>query len=79
MDELKSCPFCGGATKFYQFSYGTTDKNSVCIRFRLECSKCGATAPKANGDISINLGANGELNCWQDDRKRAVDAWNRRA
>lgn len=79
MDKLKPCPFCGNEAKFEQTSHGTTDSSSVRIGFRIMCVKCGATAPRANGSIAINLGHLGELNCWKDDREDAAACWNRRA
>ena len=79
MEKLKPCPFCGNNAKVEQTSYGTESLNSVKLSFRIECAKCGATAPRADGYISINISRSGELNIWHDDRESAVIAWNRRA
>lgn len=79
MNELKKCPFCSSNAKFEQTNYGETDFSSVKLEFRISCSKCGATTPGAFGNVSINLGSRGDLNCWRDDREQAIAAWNRRA
>lgn len=78
MDKLKTCPFCGGGAKVEQISCGIEAPDSVKLFFRIGCEKCGATAPGASGYISINLSRSGELNPWHDDRKSAIEAWNRR-
>lgn len=79
MKNLKPCPFCGSEANIEQTSYGTTDLSSVGLQFAIRCKKCGASAPNANGYISINLSSSGELNVWHDDRVPAIAAWNRRA
>lgn len=80
MDKLKPCPFCGGIAKVEQTSHGTEPLNSsVKLSFRIECARCGATAPGASGYICVNLSRSGELNPWHDDRESAIKAWNRRA
>lgn len=78
MYKLKPCPFCGGVAKVEQTSYGTESPNSAKLSFRIECARCGATAPGASGYISVNLSRSGELNPWHDDRESAIKAWNRR-
>lgn len=79
MEQLKPCPFCGNDAEVKQTGYGTESLNSVKLSFRIECAKCGATAPGASGYISINLSHSGGLNTWHDDRESAIEAWNRRA
>ena len=79
MSDLKPCPFCGEKAQFEQRGYGTTDLASVRLGFSVRCKKCGAYAPHADGHISINLSVTGELNIWEDDRNKAIEAWNRRA
>ena len=78
MDNLESCPFCGGEAKIAQTGYGTLSSNSAKLMFQIRCAKCGATAPGACGYIAINLSVAGELNPWHDDRPSAIEAWNRR-
>lgn len=78
MIELSSCPFCGGEARIQQTACGTTENNSCKLSFEIRCSKCNATAPNAYGYIAVNLGADGELNIWHDDRDKAAKAWNRR-
>lgn len=80
MTELKICPFCGGKAKIVQTGYGTTMGDGSCrLAFAVQCTKCEATAPSASGYIAINLGCDGDLNPWHDDRPSAIEAWNRRA
>lgn len=79
MSELKPCPFCGGKAYFEQRGYGTTDLGSVRLAFSIRCKKCGIFGPGSDGHIAINLSSTGELNVWHDDRKQAIEAWNRRA
>lgn len=79
MSELKPCPFCGSKAAIEQTGYGTTNNDSCNLSFLIKCRKCGATVPDSCGFISLNLSSDGELNTWHDDRKRAIEAWNRRA
>ena len=78
MADLKRCPFCGSRATMIQTTYGTRD-GSACLGFEILCENCRATAPDANGHVLVKLGMNGELFPWQDDRQKAVEAWNRRA
>lgn len=78
MNELKPCPFCGGKASIQQTAYGTTDNASCRLSFAIRCTKCDATAPNASGYVAINLMSDGSLNLWNDDREKAVKAWNRR-
>ena len=77
--ELKPCPFCGSEARIEQTAYGTTDLASCKLSFAIRCRKCGATAPNSYGYVAVNLSADGELNVWHDDRKKAISEWNRRA
>lgn len=79
MDELKPCPFCGGKAAMEQTSYGTDPQSSARLSFRINCTKCGATAPGANGYVSVILTCSGYLNALHDDRENAIKKWNRRA
>lgn len=79
--ELKPCPFCGGRARI---EAGTAEPvyskpNSAQFNFTIRCRECGSTAPKSCGCIYANIGFDGELNVWQDDRPNAIAAWNRRA
>ena len=80
MDEMKSCPFCGGKATIDETKCGITDFNPYAARFDFEikCKSCGATAPGACGHIAVVLSLTGELKVWHDDRPDAIKAWNRR-
>lgn len=76
--KLLPCPFCGGEATISQTGYGTAGGGAVQLDFRIECTRCGATAPNGSGTIKINLGHNGNLNIFHDDRDKAAERWNRR-
>ena len=80
MNEMKSCPFCGGVAKIGQTKCDVMDYNSLSARFdfSIRCKNCDATAPNAYGFIAANLSSSGELIVWHDDRPKAIAAWNRR-
>lgn len=79
--NLAPCPFCGGAARIEAGKAEPvySNPNSAQFNFSIRCRKCGATAPHAYGHISLNIGYDGELNVWHDDRPTAVAEWNRRA
>ena len=79
MAELKPCPFCGGKAIVTQTGRYLTINQSIKLAFSIGCPMCGASVPNAVGDISINIDKNGNLNCWLDDREKAIAAWNRRS
>lgn len=78
MYELKPCPFCGDKAIFEQYANEKYDQDSVRLMFKISCTKCGATAPMGFGKICINLGLDGSLNIWKDEREKAAKEWNRR-
>lgn len=77
MDELKSCPFCGGKAQFEQTRV-STEPCTVVLFYQIRCKDCGASAPKADGYLTCNLSKNGTVNVCHDDRQLAIGAWNRR-
>lgn len=79
--NLAPCPFCGGAARIEagECESDYANRSSANFRFTIRCRKCGATAPHAYGHISLNIGCDGELNVWHDDRPAAAAEWNRRA
>lgn len=77
-NELKPCPFCGGEARFVQVARGTAENASCRLQFAIRCVKCDATAPHAYGSVYVQLGEDGTLTSWGDDRLEAIEAWNRR-
>lgn len=78
MAELKPCPFCGGEAIISQTASGMMEMASCQLSFSIQCIKCRATAPGADGYVAVNLARDGLLNIWHDDREKAIKAWNRR-
>lgn len=79
VEQLETCPFCGGKAKFIQSAYGTTERESARLSFKIVCEDCGASYPYACGYIAMNLSSDGNINIWHDERESAIAAWNRRA
>ena len=79
MSEIKlmRCPFCGGNAKFEVIS-----NNDSCYgigySFVIRCSKCNTRLPRVYR-VDIKLSERGDLITSSDERKSAVEAWNRRA
>ena len=76
MAELKHCPFCGGKAEFVTNSSGYQN-DSRLIGFHIKCTKCGIEHQKRY-EVRVSLGRNGEIVTDLDQRKDAVDAWNKR-
>ena len=75
MSELKPCPFCGGEANIKNMDLHTRD-GSIRAYWRVKCSKCQTE----KGYTSIYcLRDDDTLFVAFDGRKRAIDAWNRRA
>lgn len=79
MDELKPCPFCGSKAILKQIAYGTTHDGYARMCFRIECQKCGATAPRSHWEVLVALSTNTSIYYAKDDRGKAIEEWNRRA
>lgn len=79
VDNLDTCPFCGGKAVFIP-SYGsiTVDRETM-IKFEIKCNKCGIHPPGANGIIFIRFTKSGDLIIKTDERKAAAAKWNKRA
>lgn len=74
--KLKPCPFCGGEAKFGTYDV-ETNLRTASFRFELQCKKC--KIPSITGTLDVYLFDNGDIAVYKDERKRAIDAWNRRA
>lgn len=74
--ELRKCPFCGGNAKFEVIS-----NNNSCYEigysFTIRCSKCYIRLPREYR-VDFKLSDKGGLTTTLDERKSAVEAWNRR-
>lgn len=79
MDELKSCPFCGGkATPYPVTTYTSGGDWCVGYDFKIKCVNCGLTLPNRY-EIRFRFKDDGEISIEKDDRGKAVEQWNRRA
>ena len=77
MTELKPCPFCGGAAKF--FVKASTDWGITRgWKFGIYCAKCNITTPKTDYSLEIQMNDKGDIITTVDERPFAVEAWNRR-
>ncbi len=75
-EKLKPCPFCGGKATFRletaQIYSGVSD-----YRLGVECINCGIHSPHTYAVKKMFRG--GGFLTTQDERDKAVEAWNRRA
>lgn len=76
MEELKKCPFCGGESYFRTDTSGYQKENRM-FRFHIECQNCKTAFPKTF-ELEFSLNRNGGLQFSKDERKEAIEAWNRR-
>lgn len=69
-EELKPCPFCGGevVVKAVNKNYG--------LAIRCQCSKCNARTEEYCPDTNKE---DDTLENIEECKKRAIEAWNRRA
>lgn len=65
MDELKPCPFCGALYPYITFEPGYIDDSAVVF-----CNAC---------KISVKLEENDQEGFNDDTKRKAIEAWNRRA
>ena len=75
--ELKPCPFCGGKAVFTPKSNGSSHYD-VHFDFTIKCQGCGCELPKQYS-LSFTLGDCGQVIPQNDQRKEAIEQWNRRA
>lgn len=76
MEELKKCPFCGGeAAIIIKSNY--SDYYSIGFDFIVECEDCRTELPGLH-KVRFSLEKDGEINILTDERKEAIEAWNRR-
>ena len=75
-EELLNCPFCGGEAEFSADTSGHQN-NSRTIIFHIRCKECKIVYPKRY-EIRFHLGSHGEIVTDVDERKNALEAWNKR-
>ena len=83
MAELKPCPFCGGKASLEHSGIDKTrsrDNGDLITTWRVWCSNCGT---EQKGGVSEYVFCKDEtlrlMNPIFDGRKKAIEAWNRRA
>ena len=79
VDNLDTCPFCGGKAVFISSCGSMTVNRETMIKFEIKCNRCGIHPPGANGIIFIRLTESGDLIIKTDERKAAAAKWNKRA
>lgn len=77
MEELKKCPFCGGAASVISKHQGLSAKGNFAEGYEVGCRSCGANiARKFQGEF-FRKGS--EFFIVKDGYSDAVKAWNTRA
>lgn len=76
--NLKPCPFCGKEAEFFVESKGYHSGENAEWSIRIRCTNCGIKSPKAYR-LDVVLNKNAEFQYLEDERRVAVDDWNRRA
>lgn len=77
MEELKPCPFCGHDAEFLINATSASGTERGWL-FGICCKYCGATTPKRNYIIKAKFCADGQIHIVDDNRKEAIEVWNRR-
>ena len=65
MEELKPCPFCGAPYPYITFEHGYLDESAIIF-----CNAC---------KISVKLEENDQEGFNDETKRKAIEAWNRRA
>lgn len=77
--ELKPCPFCGAVPHYKHKSNCLTD-TSKGAEFTIYCQGCGIEFPKKFiYKIEFDLESTSGIKILEDERPKAIEAWNRRA
>lgn len=78
MQELKLCPFCGGAGRISLRCVGTDDRADRFLEeYTAVCAHCGASTGRIYQSRFFRK--NGEIIFEKDGYAEAVAGWNRRA
>lgn len=73
--KLLPCPFCGGKAYFRTDTIGYQG-NYRSFNFHIECKDCKIALPNLY-DLSFFLDENGDLCFKEDEREKAIFAWNK--
>lgn len=83
MIELKPCPFCGGKASLEHSGIEkciNRENGDLITRWRVQCRQCGV---ERKGGVSEYIFCRDETLMLRDEqfdgKKKAIEAWNRRA
>lgn len=74
MNEIKSCPFCGGKAEIRNVN----PNKKTAPHYAVVCTECGARTPGFCG-ANRNIKNKGLFECIENERKNyALERWNKR-
>ncbi|WAK79378.1 Lar-like restriction alleviation protein [Clostridium phage Amboise] len=74
MNELKQCPFCGGAAEVYEYDNGHKGNGIYTATYRIGCPKCKVYFTH-NVEFKLEKGQPVFI---QNGYEKCANAWNRR-
>lgn len=80
--KLRPCPFCGGEAKFElsaAVKCQTERGNTKGWEFGICCTECSVKTPRTHYKLEVQLNDDGQISVIEDERYKAIEAWNRRA
>ena len=74
---LKPCPFCGGKAEFLTKSNASSHTDGG-FEFVIRCAECKIESSQTHR-VHFHLNNDGGIKPTTDQRKKAIEDWNRRA